>query len=364
MIAKVPLRTIFIVLLATLISVASRIISDTLHIPGYYDLIGIYFAIPILNSPWSLPVALIAPPLLSFYYSVYFYATWIYIIVALVFYLIHRRSLRMPYIGVIFTSFIYALLWFVFYGLASNKLCYLLQFLRMKEFIVLLQDSLISFLIAYTLYSLAKDKLLHIKLKYIIALIGITCVIISVGYVLTYINEWGVTGGFTDHDRLLRFHTKMDFVWLPLGEKGINNFYYPHGRFERGSPGYQVWIGMYWIQGYRDPKDLGLIAEFAVWDQNFWLGIHGCKEPYTYVDLVVNITEIEFKGYKAYLMYGGMISRSDVKPYEEVKLREFFITFYDPQRDRTAIICACSTEENYDKMISKLWEVVNSRNLG
>ncbi len=63
-------------------------------------------------------------------------------------------------------------------------------------------------------------------------------------------------------------------------------------------------------------------------------------------------------------MYGGMISRSDVEPYEEVKLRGFFITFYDPQRDRTAIICACSTEENYDKMISKLWEVVNSWNLG
>ncbi len=155
----------------------------------------------------------------------------------------------------------------------------------------------------------------------------------------------------------------MDFVWLPIGEKGINNYYYPVDRFDRGSKGYQVWIGMYWVQGYHDPSDVGLVSEFAIWDQNFWLGMHGCPKPYTYVDLVENITVIDYQGYQAYYMYGGIVSRSDVEPYEEVVLRGFFITFYDKERDRTIIIYACATQDNIDELVSELQSIVNGWSL-
>ena len=136
----------------------------------------------------------------------------------------------------------------------------------------------------------------------------------------------------------------MDFVRLPLGEKGINNYYYPETRFTRGSKGYQVWIDMYWVQGYLGTADAGLVSQFAIWDQNFWLGSHGSTDPYTYVDLVENISKIGYKSYNAYLMYGGMVSRSDVGPCEEAVLRGFFITYYDAKRDRTVIINAYATK--------------------
>ncbi|RLG39800.1 MAG: hypothetical protein DRO05_07995 [Thermoproteota archaeon] len=63
-------------------------------------------------------------------------------------------------------------------------------------------------------------------------------------------------------------------------------------------------------------------------------------------------------------MYGGMITPSDVKPHEEVWIEGFFITFYDEKADRTAIIYACATKENLPEMISELWELVNSWELG
>jgi len=357
------LRTILIIVLGILISFTARLVSDAVHVPGFYDLTGIYFSILVLGTLPSLAVAILAPLALSIYYVIYLPAALIYVIIGVLFFVIRRKAFRYMYVFAVVFAFIYALLWFVLYGVISNTLMYMRLFIGMRGFWILVADALISFLVAYVAYLAVGKRLSTCSTKWLLVGVVALLIVMSASWGYVSVNEWGITKGFTDHDWLKRFHTKMDFVWLPLGEKGINNYYYPHDRFERSSPGYQVWIGMYWVQGYRDPKDLGLVAEFAIWDQNFWLGIHGCKEPYTYVDLVENITEMEFNGYKAYLMYGGMVSRSDVEPYEEVVLRGFFITFYDPVRDRTAIVYACSTEENLNKMISKLWEVVNSWNL-
>lgn len=61
-----------------------------------------------------------------------------------------------------------------------------------------------------------------------------------------------------------------------------------------------------------------------------------------------------------YLMYGGMLTLSDVEPYEEVWLEGFFITFYDEDLDRTAIIYACATKENLPSVVDEFWDLVNS----
>lgn len=79
---------------------------------------------------------------------------------------------------------------------------------------------------------------------------------------------------------------------------------------------------------------------------------------------VHNITEINFKGYRAYLMYGGMITQSDVEPHEETWIEGFFITFYAEEFDRTAIIYACATKDHLPEMLSELWSLVESWKLG
>ncbi len=71
-------------------------------------------------------------------------------------------------------------------------------------------------------------------------------------------------------------------------------------------------IGMYWIQGRHDIADIGLVSQFAIWDQNFLLGAHDCPKPCTYIDVVYNTTKINYKRYNAWLMEGGVISRSDI----------------------------------------------------
>ena len=177
-------------------------------------------------------------------------------------------------------------------------------------------------------------------------------------------NEWRITEAFPERTNWKKFHSKMDLVWIWMGEKEINNYYYPEDRFDREKLGYQVWVGLYWVQRWHDVADVSLDSMFAIWDQDFWNGVHGVKNPFTYVIDVHNITEINFKGYRAYLMYGGMITQSDVEPHEEVWIEGFFITFYNEETDRTAIIYACATKENLPKMINELWDLVNSWKLG
>ena len=352
--------------LAVLVSFTARVLSDALHVPGYYDLTGVVLAYEVMPLPWSILASVAIPLTLSLYYAVYMPALWIYVVVGLVYWVLARKTGR-NYLAVLLSSIVYGLSWIFLYMVFTNTFSYLPILLRMKGFYILLLDSMVSVMLVKSVLEVkhVRENIVEGRnARYLCLAIVLLSIAVSLGYYTVQVNEWSVVEWFKDFDWLKRFHTKMDFVWLPLGEKGINNYYYPHDRFDRGSIGYQVWIGMYWIQGRRDVADVGLVSQFAIWDQNFWLGIHGCPSPYTYVDVVYNITRIKYKGYDAWFMEGGMVSRSDVYPYEEVRLRGFFITFYDPARDRTAIIYACATEENIDEIKDRLLEVVMSWDIG
>ncbi len=338
-----------------LASLLGRTLSDALHISGFYDSLSPYLAGLLLPLPLAIIVSIISYIILIAYYKVYLFLLWMPPLLTLFGWLAKKRDSVLIAIP---ASLVYALLWFLLYVYLSHTWHYLPILLGSRGFVVLILDSLASFIIAYAFAKRCIPRLKRSR-KLFVALLTFTIIIIVVSWAYTSWNDYFVGNYFPEIRgwKLFRTH-KMDIVWLPMGSKGTNTYYYPIDRFDRNSTGYQVWFGMYWIQGRHDIKDVGLISQFAIWDQNFWLGIHGCPKPYTYVDLVKSVKEITFAGHKAVLMYGGMVSRSDVKPYEEVKLRGFFITFYDAKSDHTAIIYGCATEKNYPKMIKVLEEMV------
>ena len=163
------------------------------------------------------------------------------------------------------------------------------------------------------------------------------------------------------------FVTRMDFVWAPMGVRGTNNYYYPDGRFNKSDPGYQVWVGVYWVEGhygiYGNIVKEHEIFAFSILDQNAWLSLHGMKNPVTKVHNITGSAWGTFKGYKALFMNGSYDSYSDVPPYEEVVLVGFFIVFYVPKYDRTAIIYACAVDEYYSQMEPILWSLVYEINI-
>ncbi len=354
------------VITCVLASVATRALSDALHLPGFYDLVGTYLMPELVKGRrgWLLTilVSVITPTILVLYYSPYLVAIWIYPIVAITYLVIRKYSRAL---GALVSSVTYSILWFVLYASLSHTYQYLPAMVFTRGFAVLTLSALASYLVASLTSTIGSRLGRELRASELAVTTAVLIVVTMASYGVVWIQEYSLASKFPEVQGFKLFRThKMDLVWLPIGVKGVNTYYYPIDRFKRGSPGYQVWVGMYWVQGRFDPRDVGLVSQFAKWDQNFWLGIHGCPNPYTYVDLVKNVTTYNYHGIKAYLMYGGMVSRSDVKPYEEVVLRGFFITYYDPRTDHTAVIYACATKENYHKMISKLWEIVQSWEVG
>ena len=147
-----------------------------------------------------------------------------------------------------------------------------------------------------------------------------------------------------------------------LGVKGVNYYLYPPGRFNRSDPGYQVWFGVYWVQGrygiypghkYSEKQ----IYAFSIIDQDFWLGIHGKKNPKTTVHAVHNVYWGTLDGYEALFMFGSYDTQSDVPPYENIVIEGFLIVLYIPKYDRTAIIYACALDTYWPTMNSTLWNL-------
>lgn len=341
---------------AVLISIILRITSDALHVPGFYDLTGVIYGYLRLRPIYAFTASILIPLALSLYYNIYIYLFWIYVLCGVLFYLFRMPGIRVHYLGVLLIPILYAFSWLSSYMYLSNTVDYLPVLLRSRGFLTLLLDGYISIAIALMAGGVATHS--EVRGRSVAAFIIGSLVIISLSYYTVYVNEWGIASLFPAIDGYRKFHTKMDFVWLPLGVKGINNYYYPIERFDRDSPRYQVWIGLYWIQGRHDIYDVGLVSQFAIWDQNFWLGIHGARDPYTYVDVVYNVTMIKFKGRDAVLMYGGMVTLSDVEPYEEIRLRGFFITYYDTGLDRTVIIYAAATEDYFNLLEGEFWSII------
>ena len=360
---RLPRLNLLLLPVFVLLSVTIRIASDALHLPGYYTSSGA-IAMTFFFSPlWGILSGLVSGLLLSIYYNVYLIAFWVPAFVGALAGYAWRKT--HPLVGGLVAGFSQLVGWTLIYVLIGGVPERILWYWSQRGALVLLLDGFISTLIAAGIvYVIPRMIAKYSSAKTSAILSGILIAVLVVSAITVYSNEWGIVEAFPDHEGYVKVHTKMDLVWLWMGEKGINNYYYPTTRFTRGSPGYQVWIGLYWIQGYHDVRDVSLVSQFAIWDQDFWLRLHGCPNPYTYVIRVRNITEIEYKGYKAYLMYGSMVTRSDVKSYEEIVLDGFFITFYDQARDRTAIIYAAATHENFKQMKEELWKIVNSWNIG
>ncbi len=359
---RIPRLKLLMFLVFVLLGVAIRIASDALHIPGYYTSSGA-IAMTFFFSPiWGFLSGIISGLMLSVYYNVYLVAFWIPGLVGAIAGYIWRKT--HPLLGAIVAGFLQLASWTILYVFIGGIPSKILWYWSQRGALILIIDGFISTIIAAGIVYLIPRLIARYDSIKTATILSVTFVFILIlSAIVVYGNEWSITNAFPSHEGYVKVHTKMDLVWLWMGEKGINNYYYPKTRFTRGSPGYQVWIGLYWVQGYHDIRDVSLISQFAIWDQDFWLRIHGCPDPYTYVIRVWNITETEYKGHKAYLMYGSMITRSDVDPYEEIILDGFFITYYDQIRDRTAIIYAASTHENFKQMKNELWNIVNSWNL-
>ena len=341
----------------SLLGIVARIASDAIHIPGYYDSLGAMCVSTSLGPFPSLLAGLITGALLIPYYEAYMAAFWIPGTTALVYGFLRKKGY--PALGTLLSSLVYVLGWSTVYCLATGTWGSIRSYLLTKGALILYLDIFVCSSAAEIYSRVGKPS------RKALAIMGLASLVAIGGFwTVAKGNEWSIAEAFPEREGWEKFHSKMDLVWIWMGEKGINNYYYPETRFDREKSGYQVWVGLYWVQGWHDVADVSLDSEFAVWDQNFWNGVHGVKNPYTYVIDVHNITEIDFKGYKAYLMYGGMITLSDIEPYEEVWIEGFFITFYDEEADRTAIIYACATKENLPKMINELWDLVNSWKLG
>lgn len=346
-----------------LVGVTARILGDLFHVPGFYDSIGGILASIMFSPITGFTAGLLSGIMLVFYYNVYIIAFIIPGITAVITGVVWRKVHPVVAIGV--AGLLQLIEWTMVYVAVGGVWGRIPWYWRQRGSLVLLLDGAISTIIAYILYRCIKYSTIRFSVKKtsIVSLTVLT-IVLTLSYIVVIDNEWSIVKGFPENKDYVKEHVKMDLVWLWMGEKGINNYYYPKTRFDRSSPGYQVWVGLYWVQGYHDIKDVSLVSQFAIWDQDFWLRLHGCPEPYTYVVRVYNITEIEWKGYRAYLMYGAMITRSDVKPYEEVWLEGFFITFYDQAHDRTGIVYAATTKENIASMKDELWRIVNSWDIG
>ncbi len=357
--ARIPRLKLLLLPVFVLLGVAARITSDALHVPGYYTSSGA-LAMAFLFSPtWGLLSGILSGLMLSAYYNVYLISFWVPGLVGAIAGYVWRKT--HPLLGAIVAGFLQLVGWTIIYVLVGGIPYKIPWYWSQRGALILIIDGFVSTIIAAGLVYLVPRLIARYdSIKTTAILSGMFVIILILSAIIVYGNEWGITDAFSPYENYVKVHTKMDLVWLWMGEKGINNYYYPETRFNRSSPGYQVWIGLYWVQGYHDIRDVSLISQFAVWDQDFWLRLHGCPDPYTYVVRVENITLIEYKGHKAYLMYGSMITRSDVEPYEEIVLDGFFITYYDHIRDRTVIIYAAAVHGNFKQVKNELWSIVDS----
>ncbi|HDI01988.1 MAG TPA: hypothetical protein ENF78_06150 [Candidatus Bathyarchaeota archaeon] len=358
----------YVVLLA-LLSLLTRSLSDLAHMPFYLDVTGTFLASMLLGPYHGALAGLISGIILMAYYQVYMLMVPFLAILGLILGFSCRKGGLMLLIGTFITVLLYQLSWLTVYTSVFGVWAYFGSYLTSQGGYGLLADGLTSIFIASVLAEgirLAQGKLKgmgYMKLASLLAILALllatpTTAILAIGA------EEEFKASFPRDPNYVFVCTRMDLVWLPMRRKGTNYYYYPLDRFEKGSPGYQVWVGMYWVQGYV-PLTVETVAMFAIWDQNAWLRLHGCPAPYTTIAIVENITDIVFKGYHAKLMYGSLYTRSDVGPdYEHLRLDGFFIVFYDAKRDRTGIIYACATEENFNTYLSELWRLVGQFPLG
>ncbi|RLG39801.1 MAG: hypothetical protein DRO05_08000 [Thermoproteota archaeon] len=204
----------------------------------------------------SLFSGIISGILLIPYYQAYIAAFWIPGVTAMVYGWIRKKG--HPTLGSLISSLIYVLGWSVVYCIATGTWGNIKSYLMTRGALLLYLDIFICSSIGELCSKMGRSR------RALIALTLVSLVAIGGSWIVVKGNEWGITKAFPEREGWEKFHSKMDLVWIWMGEKGINNYYYPKTRFDRGEPGYRVWVGLYWVQGWHDVKDVSLDSIFAI----------------------------------------------------------------------------------------------------
>ena len=364
---------------SVLLNITLHYALDVTHFPLFVDKAGLL----IIGYSFGPVAALISAIITSLFLSItdvwYIFRSINFILVALLwgFGLVlsrvknNDRYLIVAWIISPFASIISELAVFtavMYYPFKSDTLPYVKP---LNLFVLQGIDTAVSFIVGlFILFMLGvKDFRKRTSLKALTkkqkALLFVFLVLLGGGTAfLSYAHEKALVPYLPKPDGWVFVNVRMDFVWAPMGVRGSNNYYYPETRFNSSDPGYQVWFGLYWVQGkfglYGDTYDQNEIFAFSIFDQNTWLSLYGLKTPKTTVHNITGVAWGEFKGYKALFMNGSYNSQSDVPPYEDVVLIGFFIVFYMEKYDRTVIIYACAVDRYYSIMEPILWDFAMS----
>ena len=106
-----------IILIAILYSAAARLLGDALHIPGFYDSLGIFLAASLLPLKWAIIAFIAIPLVLTSYYAVYLIALWIYVLIGIIYWIIKRKVMsKVDILAYILVPVVYAITWLVLYS--------------------------------------------------------------------------------------------------------------------------------------------------------------------------------------------------------------------------------------------------------
>jgi len=162
----------------SLLGVGSRIASDALHMPGYYDSLGAMCASSLFGPLPSLLSGLVSGVLLIPYYQVYVLAFWIPGVAALVYGLIRRKG--NPTFGALLSSITYVFGWSVVYCLATGTWGSMKSYLMTRGALILYLDVFICSSIGELLSRVGKPstKVLSSIFLASLALIGVSWIVV------------------------------------------------------------------------------------------------------------------------------------------------------------------------------------------
>ncbi len=364
---KLKYLTLFV-----LFSIAAHFMTDLFHFPIYLDKIGIFLAALVLGPFYALlagiflglSVASINP----FWVILFFIPGIVGLFWGFSLKSGLEQSMFKHVLWAIIGGALFAGIYFIMFSLLMyNPLVeHVLPYTRIfNEFTLQFIDAIICYFVGFLIY-VVYTNYIHVEQNKMIKILPIIFIII--GAAITFPARFGVVAedtmlvpNFPKPAGYIFTNVRMDVVWAPLGLRGTNNYLYPVQRFNRSDPGYQVWFGVYWVQGrygiYGDQYVMNEILAFSILDQNTWISLHGYHTPKTTVHHVDGVAWGTFDGYPALFMNGSYDTQSDVYPYEDVTLQGFQIVLYIPKLDRTAIIYACSTMDNWGVMGPELWNL-------
>ena len=183
---------------------------DALHIPGFYDSLGIFLAASLLPLKWAIIAFIAIPLVLTSYYAVYLIAIWIYVLIGIIYWIIKRKVMsKIGILAYILIQVVYALSWLILYSYYTHTFKYFGLYISIKGFYVLLFDAVVSICLAEILSrTIVSHKTIDLDFKRLSTIIVLGVVIASVSFYLVQVNEWGIVGGFHEVMVILNFIIK------------------------------------------------------------------------------------------------------------------------------------------------------------